>query len=145
MRPFAAAALALVLLAAACSRRPEAPVAVAPDTTDMSAFHYVLQPPAPAAGSPAIIQIAINDRTIHPGAPYVVRVTTSPDVQTVTVQAMGGSYTLLPVTPGHFVQNGEVPSAVPFFMLNKSYTVTVVAETADGHSTSVPITLRLEK
>jgi hypothetical protein len=145
MRLTAAAALALILLAAGCSHRAPEPTAAVPSSADATAFHYVLTPPAPAPGSPAITEIALNDRTIHPGSAYVVRVMTSPNVLTVTVQAMGGSYTLLPVSPGLFSVNGEVPREVPFYLLNRSYTVTVTAETPDGHATSVPVTLRLER
>lgn len=114
-------------------------------TPTVSPFHYVIDPPPPAPGTPGILEVAVNDRVLHPGGPYVVRVTTTADVTTVQVQAMGGSYGLPPAGPGLFFIAGSVPSEVPFFLLDRSYTLTVVAQTADGRSTTLQVPMRLER
>jgi hypothetical protein len=108
-------------------------------------FQYVLVPPPQPAGAPAILEVAVNDRILHPGGPYIVRVLTTPDVTTITVEAMGGSYGLPADGPGRFFTSGSVPSGVPFFLINRSYTLTVVAQTADGRSTSFVVPMRLER
>jgi hypothetical protein len=105
----------------------------------------VVTPPAPAAGMPAITEIDMLDQTIHAGAPYSVRVKTTPDVTTISVSAMGQTYSMQGAGPGLFASDGQVPSGIPFFLLNRSYTLTVTASTADGRATSVPISLRLER
>jgi hypothetical protein len=112
-------------------------------TPAASPFHYVIDPPA--TGKPAILEIAVNDRVLHPGGPYIVRVTTTLDVASVEVDAMGESYGLPPAGPGRFFTAGSVPSEVPFFFLNRSYMLTVVAQTADGRSSSIQVPMRLER
>jgi hypothetical protein len=119
------------------------PIPVPTATPTVSPFHYVIDPPA--AGSPAILEIAINDRVLHPGGPYIVRVTTTPDVATVQVEAMGGSYGVPPAGPGRFLTAGSVPSVIPFFFLDRSYMLTVVAQTTDGRSSSIQVPMRLER
>lgn len=164
MRLFAAAVL-LLLASVACTHQPPAsappsPAPAAPEigpapaasaavafapAQPVSPFHYVIAPPAPPPGAPAIVEIAVNDQILHPGGPYVVRVTTSPDVTAVQVQAMGQSFAMPPGGNGRFFVSGSVPSEVPFFLLNRGYMLTVVAQTADGRSTSVQVPMRLER
>ncbi len=164
MRTFAAAALLLAL--AACAHPPPASGPAAPSPAPVpesvlatppatagvpnappavSPFRYVIDPPPPAPGAPAILEIAVNDQTLHLGTPYAVRVTTSPDVNAVQVEAMGESYGLPPAGPGLFFVTGSVPSDVPFFLLNRSYTLTVIAQTAAGRSTRIQVPMRLER
>jgi hypothetical protein len=169
MRFPAAATLALVLLAAACSRQPAAPQAgpantpaaaptpgpgVTPGSTatpgpltaaTASPYHYVITPPAPAPGMPAIVEIDMLEQIIHSGAPYSVRVKTSPDVTAISVSTMGQTYGMQAAGPGLFATDGQVPGGIPFFLLNRSYTLTVTARTADGRTTSIAVDLRLEK
>ncbi len=71
---------------------------------------YVVTPPPAPEGSPAITQIAMSDRVVHSGAPYLVIVTTTPDVTGVTVEAYGSSFALFPAGPGRFGVMG--PDAV---------------------------------
>lgn len=85
------------------------------------------------------------ESTIHPGAHYSVRVKTSPDVTVINVSTMGQTVGMQGAGPGLFATDGQVPGGIPFFLLNRTYTVTVIAQTADGRSTSVAITLRLER
>lgn len=127
------------------SPAPSSPAPVATATPMASPYHYVVTPPPPAAGQPAILEIDMLDQVVHVGGPYSVRVKTSPDVTALNVITMGGSYAMQAAGPGLFASDGQVPNGVPFFMLNRSYTVTIVASTADGRSTSVPISLRLER
>ena len=109
-----------------------------------SPYHYVVNPPAPAPGQPAIFEIDMLDQTIRPGAPYSVRVKTSLDVTTLNVSTMGQTVGMQGAGPGLFATDGQVPGGVPFFLMNRTYTVILIAGTADGRSTSVPVTLRLE-
>jgi hypothetical protein len=161
MRLRAAAVPALVLLAAACSHSPSpqtsaspapgvsaTPAAVAPAPPaafEPSAYHYVVTPSPPPAGQPAIVEIDMLDQTIHAGAPYSVRVKTSPDVTAISVSSMGTTYGMQAAGPGLFASDGKVPDGIPFFLLNRSYGVTVTAQTADGRSTAVTLSLRLER
>jgi hypothetical protein len=108
-------------------------------------FRYVLDPPPPVPGSPAILEIALSDQTLHPGGPYVVRVLTSPDVTSLLVSTLGQTYALPPDGPGRFFVSGQVPGEVPFFFLNRNYKLTVTAQTGDNRTTSVQVTVRLER
>jgi hypothetical protein len=161
MRLPAAAALALVLLAAACSRQP-ATLQTAPNPaasaapgqstapasaalTPASPYHFVVTPPAPSAGQPGILEIDMLEQTIHEGAPYSVRVKTTPDVTTIAVSAMGRTYTMQSAAPGLYATDGQVPDGIPFFLLNRSYDINVTAQTADGRATSITVSVRLEK
>lgn len=105
----------------------------------------MVDPPPPALGQPGILKIEMLDQTLHAGKPYSVRVYTTTDVTTLTVEAMGGNYGMQSAGPGLFASDGQLPNFIPFFMLDRSYTITVTAKTADGRSTSVPLTLRLER
>ena len=157
MRLIPAATLALVLLAAGCSHRspePETTTAPASPSPGVSApvnaptaspYHYVVVPPPPAPGMPAILEIDMLEQTIHAGAPYSVRVRTSPDVTAINVSSMGQTYGMQAAAPGLFATDGQVPSGIPFFLLNRSYGVTVTALTADRRSTTVTVDLRLER
>ncbi len=92
-----------------------------------------------------ILEIDMLDSTLHPGAPYSVRVKTSPDVTSLTVTALGGTYAMQAAAPGLFATDGQIPWGIPFFLLNRSFSITVNAAIADGRTTSVPLTLRLER
>jgi hypothetical protein len=122
-----------------------APTATATATPTGSPYKFVVDPPAPPRGQPAIMEIAMLDSTIHEGAPYSVRVKTSLDVTNINVSTMGQTYGMQGAGPGLFATDGQVPGGIPFFMLNRSYTITVTAQTADHRSTAVTLNLRLEK
>jgi hypothetical protein len=94
---------------------------------------------------PAILEIDMLDETIHSGAPYSVRVKTSLDVTTINVSAMGSTYGMQGAGPGLFASDGQVPGGIPFFLLNRSYAVTVTALTADKRTTAYTLSLRLER
>ncbi len=85
------------------------------------------------------------DQTLHAGAPYSVRVRTSPDVTAINVSAMGQTYGMQAAGPGLFASDGQIPNGIPFFLLNRDYTVTIIALTADKRTTSVSLTLHLTK
>ncbi len=85
------------------------------------------------------------DQTLHAGAPYSVRVKTSPDVTAINVSAMGQTYGMQAAGPGLFASDGQIPNGIPFFLLNRDYTVTIIALTADKRTTSVSLTLHLTK
>jgi hypothetical protein len=108
-------------------------------------YRFIVTPPAPKPGQPAILEIDLLDSTLHAGQPYSVRVKTSLDVTAINVSAMGSTYGMQMGYPGLFASDGSVPSGIPFFLLNRDYTLTVAAMTADGRTTTVPVTLRLER
>ena len=85
------------------------------------------------------------EQTLHAGAPYSVCVRTSLDVTAINVSAMGQTYGMQGAAPGLFASDGQVPSGIPFFLLNRTYTVTVTALTADKRTTSVSVSLYLTK
>ena len=85
------------------------------------------------------------EQTVHPGAPYSVRVRTSLDVTAINVSSMGQTYGMQAAAPGLFASDGQVPGGIPFFLLGRSYGVTVTALTADRRSTTVTVNLRLER
>jgi hypothetical protein len=111
----------------------------------VSPYKYVVTPPSPAPGQPAIVEIDMLDQTIHSGAPYSVRVKTSLDVTTILVSTMGQTYGMQGAGPGLFATDGQVPGGIPFFLLNRSYDVVITAQTADKRSTAITLSLRLEK
>jgi hypothetical protein len=128
---------------AALATPPLAEIPAVPPAS--GSFRYVLTPPPPVPGSPTIAEIALSDQTLHPGGPYVVRVLTSPDVTSLLVSTLGQTYALPPDGPGKFFVSGLVPSEVPFFFLNRNYKLTVTAQTGDSRTTSVEVTVRLER
>jgi hypothetical protein len=94
---------------------------------------------------PAILEIDMLDQTLHAGGPYSVRVKTSLDVATINVSAMGSTYGMQAAGPGLFASDGQVPDGIPFFLLNRSYGITVTAQTADKRTTTFTLNLRLER
>jgi hypothetical protein len=94
---------------------------------------------------PAIVEIDMLDSVLHPGGAYSVRVRTSLDVTTILVSTMGQTYGMQAAGPGLFATDGQVPSGVPFFLLNRAYTLTVTAQTVDKRSTTIAVNLRLER
>jgi hypothetical protein len=124
---------------------PVSPTPAPPPASAPSPYHYVITPPAPAPGQPAIIEIDMLDQTIRPGAPYSVRVKTSLDVTSLKVTTMGSTIGMQGAGPGLFATDGQVPGGIPFFLFNRSYTITAPPAPADGRTTSVPVTLRLER
>ncbi len=71
---------------------------------------YIVKPPAAAPGAPAITEIAMSDNMVRSGVPYLVIVTTTPDVTGVTVEAMGTRFPLYPAGPGRFGVMGQTPT-----------------------------------
>jgi hypothetical protein len=108
-------------------------------------YKFVVTPPAPAPGQPGILEIDMLDSTIHAGQPYSVRVRTTLDVTAINVSAMGSTYGMHQGAPGLYASDGTVPSGIPFFLLNRDYVVTISAQTKDGRTATVPLTLHLAR
>jgi len=122
---------------------PSATLSPAPVATPI-AFTYVVDPPLPAAG-PGIREVAVTQQTLHAGGPWALRVTTTPDVTGVAVDAYGVHFALFPVGPigsGVFAAMGTVPDA-PAQYLDRTYAITVVGTTADGRRATTSISVRL--
>jgi hypothetical protein len=110
-------------------------------------FAYVVTPPAPAAANatPRIAEIAANDRVLHKGGLLLVRVTTSPDVTRVIARTWNHEIGIPQISPGVFSGQETLPTNIPFFMLNRTYQIEIVATTADGRSASFTVPVRLER
>jgi len=118
---------------------PPTPSPVPQPSGTPNPFTYIVEPPAPAASNaPRIAEIAANDRVLHKGGLLLVRITTSLDVTRVLLRAMGREIAVPQMSPG-------VPGNIPFFMLNRTYQIEVVATTADGRNASYTVPVRLER
>jgi hypothetical protein len=124
------------------------PPATPVPTVQPPAFRYVFTPPpgsTPApAGAPQIIEVDCTDQVIHQNQDVAMRVVTTSAVSAVTLSALGRSAPLPQVAPGVWAASSHVPS-VPFFFLNRTYTVQIVAATSDGRSDTVSFPVRLER
>ena len=108
-------------------------------------FTYVVDPSPGPAGAPRIMEIALNDRVMHRGGMLMVKVTTSPDVTSVTARTLGREIGIPQGAPGYFAGQQQLPDGIPFFLLNRTYQIEFVASTADGRSFSFSLPLRLER
>ncbi|HEV2641453.1 MAG TPA: hypothetical protein VGT98_02045, partial [Candidatus Elarobacter sp.] len=107
-------------------------------------FAYVVEPPV-SASSPRIAEIAVNDRVLHKGGMLLVRITTSQDVTRVIARTMSHEIGIPLISPGVFSGQEQLPGNIPFFMLNRTYQIEIVATTADGRSASFTLPVRLER
>jgi hypothetical protein len=110
-------------------------------------YHYIVTGPqsgaTPQSDDPAIIEIALNERTLEVPGPVLVRVTTSPSVGAVTARVWGREMGIPQIAPGVFGGADQLPR-LPWFLRGRSYDVEFVASTRDGRSASVtlPVGLR---
>ena len=125
---------------------PPTPSPVPQPSATPNPFTYIVEPPQPvASNTPRITEIAINDRVLHKGGLLLVRITTSLDVTRVLARGMNREIGIPLIAPGVFSGQEQLPSGIPFFMLNRTYQIEVVATTADGRSTSFTVPVRLER
>ncbi len=109
-------------------------------------FQYVVPIPLPAPNvAPRITEIAANDRILHKGGLLLVRITTSQDVTRVIARTWNHEIGIPQISPGVFSGQETLPSNIPFFMLNRTYQIEIVATTADGRSASYTVPVRLER
>jgi len=156
-RPAAIAAITLLCALTSCAKTEPTPQTATPPTqstqagtptataTAASQFGYVLTPLAQAnapAGSPRIIEIALNAQTLVSPGPVLVRITTTPDVVNVIARALGREINIQQASPGVFSGGEDIPR-VPAFM-RRNYEVEIVAANAEGKTAraTVPVTLR---
>jgi hypothetical protein len=123
---------------------PPTPTPTPQPTQTPPHFGYVVDPSPGPAGSPQIVEVSINDRTLHAGGMLLVKVTTSTDVTSLFARTMGHQIGIPLIAPGVFAGQTQLPDQIPFFLLNRTYPVDFVATTADGRTTtaSLPITLQ---
>ena len=107
-------------------------------------FGYVVTPP-PAAGTPRITEVALNDRILHRGGMLLVRIVTSLDVTSLIARTMGREIGIPLQAPGVFAGQQQLPDAIPSFLLGRTYQIEFVANTADGHSATFSLPLRLDR
>lgn len=108
-------------------------------------FAYVVEPTPGPSGAPRISEIAVNDRVVHKGGMLKVRVTTSADVVKVIARTWDHEIVIPQFSPGVFWGEQQLPSGIPFFLLNRTFQIEVVATTADGRTASYMLPLRLER
>jgi hypothetical protein len=124
---------------------PPSPTPTPQASASPNPFAYVVAPSPGPSGGPQIIEIALNDRVQHMGGMLLVKVTTSSDVTGVVARSMGRQIAIPQGAPGYFAGQEQLPSGIPFFMLNRTYQIEFVATTADGRSTIFALPLRLER
>ena len=153
-KPAAIAAVTLLCALTGCAKTEPAAQTATPPTqagtpsataTAASQFSYVLTPQMQAnapAGSPRILEIALNAQTLISPGPVLVRITTTPDVVNVTARALGREINIQQASPGVFSGGEDIPR-VPAFM-RRNYDVEIVAANAEGKTAraTVPVTLR---
>ncbi len=127
----------------AASESPTAAPSAAPSASP-NPYAYVVTPSAPPSGAPRIIEVALNDRVLHAGGLLQVRVTTSPDVTTMVARTMGHEIAVPLYSPGIFAGQQQMPTGIPFFLLNRTYQIDFVATTADGRSSVASLPVRFE-
>lgn len=108
-------------------------------------FGYVVDPSPGPSGSPQIVEVSINDHTLHAGGMLLVKVTTSADVTSLFARTMGHQIGIPLIAPGIFAGQTQLPDQIPFFLLNRTYPVDFVATTADGRTTTASLPIRLER
>ncbi len=122
-----------------------APPAASPATPAPNPFTYVVVPSPGPSGQPRFLEIAVNDRVLHPGGMAILRVTTSPDVTSVVANALGSDLTLPQAGTGVFGGMEQLPGWIPFWYLGRNYTVTFTARTADGRVATTTLPVRLQR
>jgi hypothetical protein len=131
--------------AASTTPLPPTPSPTTQPSSTPNPFTYIVEPPPPVGNVPRIVEIAANDRVLHKGGMLLVRITTSPDVTHVLARTMGREIGIPQMSPGVFSGQEQLPSGIPFFMLNRTYQIEIVATTADGRSASFTVPVRLER
>jgi hypothetical protein len=118
--------------------------AVSPSVTP-NPYAYVVTPAPPPNGDPRIIEVAINDRVLHSGGMLLVRVTTSADVTTLVARTMGHEIGIPLFSAGLFAGQQQLPTGIPFFMLNRTYQIDFVGTTTDGRTIVASLPVRIER
>jgi hypothetical protein len=108
-------------------------------------FGYVVVPSPGPTGQPQFLEIAANDKVLHPGQLAILRVTTTPDVTSVVANALGSDLTLPQAGPGVFGGQEQLPGWIPFWYLGRNYTVTFTARTSDGRAATTTLPIRLQR
>ncbi len=161
MIPSAASALVLAIVIAQASPPPPvtSPTPAATATVTATAvptpvptaaatpiaFTYVVGFPATAPGTPGIREVALTQQTLHSGGPWAIRVTTTVDITSVSLEAFGfhiGIFRVGESGSGVFAAMGTLPNA-PSAYLDRSYTVNVIGTTADGRQATATVSARL--
>jgi hypothetical protein len=118
--------------------------APSPTASPSPLFAYVIDPSPMPSGSPQIVEVSINDRTLHAGGMLLVKVTTSADVTVLFARTMGHQIGIPFISPGVFAGQTQLPQAIPAYFLNRTYSVDFVGTTADGRTATVTLPIRLE-
>jgi hypothetical protein len=113
-------------------------------TADPYKYRFVpRQPDNPAAGTPQIFAVFLNDRTLRSRGPILIKVITSADVVKVVSKSNGREGILQPIGPGDFEANSQLPK-IPFIAAGMTATLEFVAVNGDGKSVSVKVPVKLE-
>jgi hypothetical protein len=114
--------------------------------TPSPAYRFVYTPPPEAASAapsaPRILEIDMTDQVVHQNSDVALRVVTNLVVATVIASAMGRDAPIPQVGSGVFAAQSHIPG-VPFFLLNRTYSIQIRAATPDGQIASVTLPIRL--
>jgi hypothetical protein len=126
---------------------PTATTTPAPPATQPAPnpFGYIVVPSPGPTGQPQFLEIAANDKVLHPGQLAILRVTTTTDVTSVVANALGSDLALPQAAPGVFGGQEQLPGWIPFWYLGKNYTVTFTARTSDGRAATTTLPIRLQR
>ena len=119
------------------------PAGAPPTPSPSPLFAYIVDPSPVPSGSPQIVEVSLNDRTLHAGGMLLVKVTTSLDITALFARTMGHQIGIPLISPGIFAGQTQLPQAIPSFFLNRTYSVDFVGTTADGRTAIVTLPLRL--
>jgi hypothetical protein len=117
------------------------PTPTASPVTGLPNLEDVTNRELPPAWPPQILRIEMSDANPHSNELLLGRVLTTTNVDAVFIRFGGFQAELVHQDAGYFTFGYNIPG-IPFFM-KRSITISVVAQTIDGRTTSVPMPLTL--
>jgi len=129
------------------SPAPSATPSAAPTGLNLPPLKYHITPssqPSESPEAPQIFAIDINDSTVYSTKVLAIRVTTSENVEKVTISSNGRSGQMTRVAPGRFESIGNIPKLPPL-MGGINVNLVFAATTADGRSTSAKVPLKVKR
>jgi hypothetical protein len=112
-------------------------------TPDPYKYRFVPRQPAqPAAGTPQIFAVFLNDQHLHSSGTIEIKVVTSANVVKVITRSNGRDGVLQLTGPGDFEAHSRLPK-IPFIAAGVTTELEFVAYTADGKSVVVKVPVKI--